>query len=475
MKMKTLFLGRLFFCCYFMAVAHQSFAINKIAVIGAGYVGLVTSAILSDLGYTVICTDNDRAKIDSLNNGIIPIFEPGLSDLIHDVSFPVKSIILRSVSRKTLSFSCSVDLAVKASDIIFMAVGTPTNENGQANLDALKSACLTVAQNLNGYKIICIKSTVPIGTYKIIEELIESNLVEKVPFDLVSNPEFLRQGAALNDFLMRNPIVIGASNDKVLRVMEELYRPLINAQQLPLIMTDNITAETIKYSWNSFAAIKISYINEIAELCRKTGANIFTVIKGMGLNDSLLPLKAIIPGPGYGGSCLPKDTKAFVSIAQALGLDLKLVAAAIEANDQAKHIKVEKILNLLGLTTSTTAAQDKVVTLLGLSFKANTDDIRYSPALDIIRELLSRGIKIQVYDPAAMENVKKFYPQINYCSSVNEAVQGTDLIVILTEWQEFRDVDFVCISETVKNKVIYDTRYLLIQHNCVPQGYVYVN
>lgn len=447
---------------------------TKIAVIGAGYVGLVTSAILSDLGNTVICADIDTSKIDNLNEGILPIYEPGLPDLIHDV-FSVKNIVIKSVLQKRLSFSCDIGYAIQESEIVFLAVGTPTNEDGQSNLDAMKAACLTIARNLNNYKVIVIKSTVPIGTYKIVKETIEHNISKECTFDVVSNPEFLRQGSALNDFLIRNPIVIGSSSEKACRIVKNLYQPLIDEQGLALIVTDNITAETIKYCWNSFAAIKISYVNEIANLCQNIGADIFTIIRGMGLNDSLLPLKAIIPGPGYGGSCLPKDTKAFVHNTDSLGIPMNVVKAAMKANQEVKQRTIEKIFTLLEHYCGFHDGHDIVVTLLGLSFKANTDDIRYSVALEIIPQLLSHGIRVQVYDPVANKHVEMLYPDIVYCHSVEQAVKETDLIVIVTDWQEFKDINFQKISQLVRQKIILDTRYLLVRNNAIPDGYIYVN
>lgn len=436
---------------------------QKIAVLGAGYVGLVTSVVLADVGHTIICADVDDSKIKNLNMGKIPIFEPGLQELLSKV------LAGNNGHQSNLVFTTSVDKAIQSSDVIVLAVGTPTGEDGNANLDALKEVCKVIAQNMNNHKIICLKSTVPVGTHLLVKDIIEQ-VSPDASFDIVNNPEFLREGSALKDFVLLNPIVVGTSSEYARQTMQEIYQPLLDANPLELIATDNVTAAMIKYCWNSFSAIKVSYVNEIAALCQATGADVFTVIKGMSSSDKLLPVKNIIPGPGYGGSCLPKDTRAFSFLAKKLGTSLRLVNAAIQANADRKQSNVTKILNLLSIPYA-----QKTVALLGLSFKANTDDIRYSAALDIIPQLLAQGIRVQVYDPAAMENVKKIYPQINYCSSSYEAMSGADLIVILTEWAEFKEIDFTKVVRVGKKNIILDTRYILHLAPMLPAEFEYCN
>jgi UDPglucose 6-dehydrogenase len=416
---------------------------TNISIIGSGYVGLVTGTVLADYGHRVTCVDIDKDKVQSLNKGDIPIYEPGVEDL------------LRKHVGNNLVFSTDADASIQNAQVIFIAVGTPMDEDGSADMTALNAVVNKISSNINTYKVICTKSTVPIGTNKIIHTKL-SYLYDTSLFDVVSNPEFLREGSALHDFIHRNPIVIGSTSDKALHVLKDIYKPLLD-KHIPLIATDITSAETIKYTWNCFSAIKIAYINEINELCEKVGASIKDVTKGMSFSDNLLPIKNIIPGPGYGGSCLPKDTEALASIAQKYNSDVLLVRSAIESNRRQKQRNVSKIRK--ALSSMHHNRSQKTVTLLGLSFKAETDDIRNSPAIEIIHELIKDGVRVKAYDPVACGNMKKLYPDVLYYEDINKSVEDSDLIVVLTEWKD------ICsyISKNINNinQPVIDTRHVL--------------
>ncbi len=422
---------------------------NTIAVIGTGYVGLVTGAGIAQFGNKVICADIDSKKIKLLKDGKIPIYEPGLQE-----------IVARNVESGRLSFTDEVAKAIQTADVIFIAVGTPMGENGDANLSYIESVVKTIAQNFNKPKIIVTKSTVPIGTGKKIRNILEKHYgIDSTMFSMVSNPEFLREGSAIDDFLQPDRLVIGAESDEALTIMCEIYEPLI-ANGIPHVLTDIPTAETIKYASNAFLATKLSFINEIANLCDAADADTQTVSYAMGLDKRISP-RFLKPGPGFGGSCFPKDALALIYMARQHNVEMHTVQAALKANKIQYRKPVEKLLQLMKTNTQQKDIENCTIAILGLAFKANTDDIRYSPAIQAIEMLLELGAHIKTYDPAAMENMHQIFPDITYCNSLYEAVTDADAIIIMTEWDEFKQMDFARVSNLVRERVIVDARNII--------------
>jgi UDPglucose 6-dehydrogenase len=409
---------------------------HMITVIGTGYVGLITGACLADMGHTVICVDSDKKKIDLLNSGIVPIYEPGLDQLINI-----------NVNAQRLSFTYQIDNAIDQSDVIFIAVGTPMGIDGCADLTALNAVFEQIIPHLSSYKLICIKSTVPIGTGNLLVTKLQENGVNHENYDIVSNPEFLREGSAIHDFMAPDRIIIGAYSENARVCMKELYAPLINLQ-VPCFFTTLSSAEMIKYGSNSFLATKLSFINEIANLCDCTGADIVDVAYGMGL-DKRIGAAFLKPGPGFGGSCFPKDCLALCMVANKMGRPLQLIETALVINEQ----KLEQLLNY--------QLAGKTIALLGLAFKNNTDDIRYSPAITTIELLLEKGASIKAYDPAAIQNMKALFPNIIYESSMYNALQNADAAIILTEWEEFKSLDLIHAKKLMKTPILVDVRNLL--------------
>ncbi len=444
MRIKKIFLFLTLATIYFLKSSHENFSFikHKVCVIGTGYVGLVLGAGLADFGHKVICVDIDEKKINGLKKGIIPIYEKNLDD-----------VVLRNIHNQSLQFSTHLSQAVQLCDIIFIAVGTPTGKNGEADISAVIAVAKSIAKSMNNHKIICIKSTVPIGTGKMIHKLIELETQPKITFDMASNPEFLREGVAIHDFFNPNRIVIGAESEKALSIMQEIYAPLLK-KNVPFVKTDIITAETIKYASNAFLAVKISYINEIAQLCEQTDANIIDVALGMGL-DERIGSKFLKPGPGFGGSCFPKDTLELLKKGESTGVQLKIVQAAIEVNQQQGLRVVKKLERLVD------SLQGKNIAILGLAFKANTDDVRESPALKVIELLLEKGAIIKAYDPIAMENMKKNISNIYYAQTMEDALINADAAIILTEWDEFKNIDLTLIKRSLKKPIIIDTRNII--------------
>ncbi|MEK6973434.1 MAG: UDP-glucose/GDP-mannose dehydrogenase family protein [archaeon] len=409
----------------------------KIAVIGTGYVGLVTGTCLSDIGHKVTCIDIDREKITKLNKGISPIYEPGL-----------EKIIKENMKAKRLSFSTDLENAVKENEIIFIAVGTPQDNDGSADLKYVKNVAEDIAKHMHPSdkeRIIVIKSTVPVGTAGEIEKIVSEKSDAK--FSVASNPEFLREGTAIYDFMKPDRVVIGAKEKKTAEKMNAIYKKL----KCKILNTDNRSAELIKYASNTFLAAKISFINEMANLCDRCGANITNVSAGMGL-DKRIGKYFLHAGCGYGGSCFPKDVKALIHIGKQYGLDLKIAKAAEEINEKQKILVVEKAEKELGNLNG------KIVALLGLAFKPNTDDIREASSLEIIKELLGKGAIIKAYDPIAEENVKKIYPNIEFCKSAYEALSNSGIMLLVTEWDDFKKLDFKKVKKLMKNPVIIDGR-----------------
>jgi len=423
----------------------------KICIIGTGYVGLVTGTCLADFGLQVTCVDQDEIKISLLNSGGVPIYEPNLAPLIE-----------KNISAGRLTFTTDLEKAVKESKVIFIAVGTPPNHDGSANLAQIEEVAKQIALSINNYKVIVIKSTVPIGTAAKIKEIInsfspsplrgEGRVRVKYPFDVVSNPEFLREGSAVYDFTHPDKIVIGCENDKAKQIMQEIYRPLYIIDT-PFVITNPETAELIKYACNAFLATKITFINEIANLCDKVGADVHQIAKAMGLDGRISP-KFLHPGPGFGGSCFPKDTEALCSIATSYGYEFKTLQAVISANKRQRELMVEKIKHLLG------DLKDKTIGVLGLAFKQNTDDIRKSPSIDIIQLLLKEGAKIRCFDPLAMENSRRILPDLIYCQDEYETAEHCDALVIATEWNQFRNLDLTKIKKLLKTPILLDLRNL---------------
>ncbi len=413
---------------------------KNIAIIGTGYVGLVSGAGISDFGHKVTCVDISKNKIRLLNNNKIPIYEPGLDELVK-----------KNMSKGRLIFSSDIDNAIQNNEIIFIAVGTPQKENGEADLSYIESVSEVIGENLNNYKVICTKSTVPIGTGNHIIDTIKKYNKKKIDFDYVSNPEFLREGSAVKDFLWPDRIVIGTEKQSTFNIMKEVYRSLI-INNKSLVHTNVPTAEMIKYASNSFLALKVSYINEIANLSEVLGADIHQVAKVMGQDGRISP-KFLHPGPGYGGSCFPKDTEALVSLSKKEGIQLKTVEAAIEANIFQKNHMVKKMKKLMGGDFSS-----KKIAVLGLAFKPNTDDVRESASIDMIQEIINAGGSIKAYDPIANISMSATFPDIDYYESWEEACKDADGVVIMTEWNEFRGLSLEILKSLLKEPVLLDTR-----------------
>ena len=430
---------------------------NKIAIIGTGYVGLVTGAGMAEFGNRVICTDIDKIKIENINSGIIPIYEPGLEE-----------IVKRNIKNNRLSFSSNIKESILKSDVIVIAVGTPESESGQADMSFVFSVVETISKNINDYKIIVTKSTVPIGSGKKIIDLIKGNLNNLKLFDYVSNPEFLREGSALKDFLWPDRVIIGTNSEKAYKIMRNVYRPLyINKN--PITHTSIETAEMIKYASNSFLALKISYINEIANLCEHVGADIHKVANAMG-QDGRISDKFLHPGPGFGGSCFPKDLEALLSISNNYNIKMKTVESAIIANKNQKKRMVEKLVNLFAGDIKM-----KTIAVLGLSFKANTDDVRKSSSINMINSILKMGGFVNAYDPIANNEMSKIIKDINYFDSLYDAVDNVDAVVIMTEWNEFRSLDLKKIKSKMRGDIFLDTRNIISMEELSSLSFVYDN
>jgi UDPglucose 6-dehydrogenase len=439
-------------------------AIHTIAVIGTGYVGLVTGACLSDFGLKVLCADTDAAKIEKLKKGEIPIYEPGL-----DV------IVERNTYYKRLSFTTDAEAAVRDASVVFIAVGTPSAEDGSADLKYVEAAARTVARSLNGYKVIVNKSTVPVGTGKMVKQWVQDELAKTAPapdcgFDVVSNPEFLREGSAVYDFTHPDRIVIGYDSPRALETMKQVYRVLY-LNDTPFVETGLETAEMIKYASNSFLAVKITFINEIANLCEKTGANVQDVARAMGKDGRIGP-KFLHAGPGYGGSCFPKDTRALADLARKADVPLSIVEGAIAANERQKLLMAEKISARLG------GVKGKTLAVLGLAFKPNTDDMREAPALAIMTELVRRGACFRVYDPAAMEEakwrLKDIAGSVVFCGNEYETIRGADALVILTEWNQFRNLDLDRVKNELASGFLFDLRNIYKKDFVEKSGLTYI-
>ncbi len=426
----------------------------NICVIGTGYVGLVAGTCLAEMGNTVICVDNDECKLEKLRNGIVPIFEPGLEEMIKS-----------NTSENRLSFSNNLKTAVENSTICFIAVGTPQGEDGSADLKYVCQVAEEIGKAINGYKVVVDKSTVPVGTAEKVTEIIKKQTSHE--FDVVSNPEFLKQGAAVDDFLKPDRVVIGSDSQRATEIMQELYAPFLRTGN-PVITMDVKSAEMTKYAANSFLAVKISYANEIANLCEKVGANAEMVRIGM-CSDKRIGSQFLFPGLGYGGSCFPKDVKALIKTANENGCNADLISSADRVNKRQRLLFVEKITKYFGENLS-----DKTFAVWGLAFKPKTDDMREAPSITIINELLKKGAKIQSYDPKAMQTAKyHFADKITYANSSFEALENADALLLLTEWNEFRRPDFDKIKDLLKTPIIFDGRNQYNRKSLEENGFTY--
>jgi UDPglucose 6-dehydrogenase len=434
----------------------------NIAVLGTGYVGLVSGACLADFGNTVTCVDTDAAKIARLEKGEIPIFEPGLDDVVQ-----------RNVKAGRLFFTTDSKKAISENEVVFIAVGTPPAEDGSADLRHVESAARAIGASMTGYRVVVDKSTVPIGTARKVHSWIKEELKTRnngqYEIDVVSNPEFLREGSAVYDFLHPDRVVLGVETEKAKTYLKDVYRSLY-LNETPFVETNLESAEMIKYASNAFLAVKITFINEIANLCEKVGADVKSVANAMG-KDGRIGSKFLHPGPGYGGSCFPKDTRALADIGKKSKSPLRLVEATIEANEAQKHRMVEKITQALG------SVKGKTIAILGLAFKPNTDDTREAPALTIIEELVKLGAKIKAYDPEAMKEaswrLSAIDHSITYCLSEYDAMKESDALILVTEWNQFRNLDLTKAKQMLKTPVLFDFRNIYERKTVESMGFSY--
>lgn len=412
----------------------------RIAIIGTGYVGLVSGACFSEFGVDVVCVDKDETKIEKLKDGVMPIYEPGLEDLV-----------LKNVEAGRLSFTTDLKAAVPGADAVFIAVGTPSRRgDGHADLSYVYGAAEEIAEAMDGYTVVVTKSTVPVGTGREVEEII-SRVRPDADCDVVSNPEFLREGAALEDFLRPDRVVIGTKSERARNVMRELYRPLFLIET-PILFTSRQTSEMIKYAANTFLATKITFINEIADLCEVLDADVQDVAKGIGL-DGRIGNKFLHAGPGYGGSCFPKDTLALVRTAQQSGSPLRIVDTVVDINSKRKRKMADKVIKACG-----GSVDGKTIAVLGLTFKPNTDDMRDSPSLDIVAGLQEAGATIRAFDPIGMDEAKEMMTDVAWCEDAYGTMEGADAMVIITEWNEFRSLDFNRVKSMLSAPILVDLR-----------------
>jgi len=425
-------------------------------MIGSGYVGLVSGAGLADFGMHVMCVDKDKGRIRKLEKGAIPFYEPGL-----------KELVARNLENGRLSFTDNLKAAVDNSLVIFIAVGTPDDGRGQTDLSQVEEVAKDLAAIIDDYKVLVVKSTVPVGTNRWFKGLVERNLKQATKVDIVSNPEFLREGSAIEDFMRPNRVVLGSDSPQALAVVKDIYRPLYLIET-PFVLTNLETAETVKYACNAFLATKISFINEVANICEKVGADVQQVAKAMGLDRRIGP-KFLHAGPGFGGSCFPKDTAAFAHLGRKLGSPLSIVEAVVAVNRNQRARMVDTIQKAAG------SLHGKTIGLLGLSFKPNTSDVRESPAIDIVKALLKKGARVRAYDPAGMDEFRKTVraKQLTYGTSPYAVAKGAHALVFVTEWNEFRNLDLNKIKRLLARPVIVDLRNIYEPEKVTELGYTY--
>ncbi|HEU4683697.1 MAG TPA: UDP-glucose/GDP-mannose dehydrogenase family protein [Nitrospira sp.] len=428
----------------------------QISVIGTGYVGLVTGACFAEFGVNVLCMDTDAKRIAKLEKGEVPFYEPGITELV-----------AKGLSQSRLSFTTDLTRAVDHGQVIFIAVGTPPKKDGSADLSFVEEVGRGIGSRMTSYKVVVTKSTVPVGTGELLRKVIASSQPKKVLYDVASNPEFLREGSAIEDFMRPNRVVIGADNEQAAQVMKDLYRPLYLIET-PFVVTDVATAEMIKYASNAFLATKISFINEIATLCERVGANVQMVAKGMGL-DQRIGSKFLHAGPGFGGSCFPKDLAALVQMGERAGYPMQIAGAAAAVNQEQRKRMREKIMDALRRT------KGAAVAMLGLSFKPNTNDLREAPALAIAQELMKEGVTVRAYDPAALEEATQLLPGLIPCRDAYDAATGAHAVILMTEWNEFRNLDFAKLNTVVAKPVLIDLRNVYEPSRVTPHGFRHIS
>jgi UDPglucose 6-dehydrogenase len=427
-----------------------------IAVIGTGYVGLVTGACFAEFGVEDTCVDVDETKNEKLNRGVIPIYEPGLD-----------TIVDKNAKAGRLHFTTDIKAAVREALVVFLAVGTPPKEDGSPDMSFYRQAAKDIAEAMNGYKVLVTKSTVPIGTGEWLRNFVRENLKIEANFGVASNPEFLREGAAIDDFMRPDRVVIGSNEPDAIAIMKDLYRPLYLIET-PIVVTSLEAAELIKYAANAFLATKITFINEIANLCDAIGCDVHDVARGMGM-DNRIGRKFLHPGPGYGGSCFPKDTRALTTVADQFGVETRIVDAVIDANERQREAMIAKVEKLVG------DLDGKQIGVLGLSFKPETDDMRESPAVDVIKMMTARGAKICAYDPVAMEEARHCLDSgVEFAGDEYQAIRGADALVIVTEWNQFRALDMKRVKELLKTPKIADLRNIYEPNDMRAMGFEYV-
>ena len=428
----------------------------QISVIGTGYVGLVTGACFAEFGVNVLCMDNDAKRIVRLEKGDVPFYEPGITELV-----------AKGIGQGRLNFTAELTRAVDHGEVIFIAVGTPPKKDGSADLSFVEEVGRGIAGKMASYKVVVTKSTVPVGTGAFLQQVIAGTQTRKVAFDVVSNPEFLREGSAIEDFMRPNRVVIGSDSERAVALMKDLYRPLYLIET-PFVVTDVATAEMIKYASNAFLATKVSFINEIATLCERVGADVQTVAKGMGL-DQRIGSKFLHAGPGFGGSCFPKDLAALVQMGEKAGYPMQIAGAAAAVNAEQRVRMVDKIREALGGLEGTT------VGFLGLSFKPNTNDLREAPALSIAQMLMDQGVAVRAYDPAALEEGSNLLPRITPCQNAYETARGADALVLMTEWNEFRNLDFDQLKSVMRRAILIDLRNVYESSRVTQFGFRHVS
>ncbi|MBO6949497.1 MAG: UDP-glucose/GDP-mannose dehydrogenase family protein [Rhodospirillales bacterium] len=427
----------------------------RVAMIGTGYVGLVSGACFSEFGHDVVCVDKDEAKIAGLHNGKMPIYEPGLEGLVES-----------NVKAGRLTFTRDLESAIKDADAVFIAVGTPSRRgDGHADLSYVYAAAEEIAKAMNGYTVVVTKSTVPVGTGREVEKIIRETRPD-ADFDVVSNPEFLREGSAIEDFMRPDRVVIGTTSERAQEVMRNLYRPLYLIET-PIVFTSRQSSELIKYAANTFLATKITFINEIADLCEQVDANVHDVARGIGL-DGRIGKKFLHAGPGYGGSCFPKDTRALVSTAQDAGSPLKIVETVVALNEERKRKMADRVIAAAG-----GELKNKTVAVLGLTFKPNTDDMRESPSLDIVPALQEAGATVRAFDPEGMDEAKKLLNDVVWCDGAYDTMEDADVLVIITEWNEFRALDLKRVKSLMKSPVMVDLRNVYRPEDMLEEGFEY--
>ncbi len=426
-----------------------------IAVIGTGYVGLVTGACFAEFGVDVTCVDVDIQKVENLNNGIIPIYEPGLDKIVE-----------KNVAAGRLHFTTNIKTAVEQALVVFLAVGTPPQPDGSPDMSFYRQAAKDIAGAMNGYKVLVTKSTVPVGTGEWLHKFVAENITIETDFGVASNPEFLREGAAIEDFMRPDRVVIGSNDERAIDVMKDLYRPLYLIET-PIVITSLEAAELIKYAANAFLATKITFINEIANLCDAIGCDVHDVARGMGM-DNRIGRKFLHPGPGYGGSCFPKDTRALTTVADKFGVETRIVDAVVEANEWQRLAMLPKIEKLVG------DLNGKKIGVLGLSFKPETDDMRESPATAIINEMVNRGATVRAFDPVAMDEARHYLPEIEYASDEYDAISGADALIIITEWNQFRALDMEKVKSLLRSPKVADLRNIYEPKDMREMGFEYV-